>query len=267
MRTTARAFHTNSRLRFRGVVIITLSATLLTLSGCGGSNEIEGRTSPNASGNKSICEAAAAERPKSGAAMVSLIVDRTASARTDVTMPPGLNETLAEVQKKALGERSGSAIQTISVSGSGEFPPIGPTLNLDPRPEDTSPNANNIRAKILNDCIPGLLESDGANPKSDNTDLIGALLAARQQDPTQILVISSGLNSTALANLQTPPADPAEMVAAVKAEAPDFESWSIPVTWYNLGEPNPPLSAQDRERVIMFWKALLGDQLIVDTRE
>lgn len=254
----------------RDIAPAVLSASLLVATACSGSGDPgSGQAASAGTGNPddSICAAARKEKPKPKAAMVSLIVDRTSSARTDVAQPPGLTEALADIQKKALEERRGSAVQTIEVRGSGEFPPISTPLNLDPRPDDTSPNANNVRAKILNDCTSGLLDSGVTPPKGDSTDLIGALLAASQQNPTQILVISSGLNSTALANLQVPPANPAELADTVKTEAPDFNSWSIPVTWYNLGEPNPPLSALDRDHVIEFWKALLGGQLTVDSRE
>lgn len=247
-----------------------LAAGVLAAAGCGGgSDHGQAPAAPagDANPDSEICAAAHKEAAHAGALPVLLIVDRTASARTLSTTPPGVGEVIARVQQEGLNGHKGSEVQAIAVTGTSTFPPIGAPLNLDPRPGDTSQNADNIRAKILRDCVPGLFKADGGEGGGDTTDLIGALLAAKQQGPAQILVVSSGVNNTAVANLNPPPADPAEAVGAVKADAPAFDDWSIPVTWFSLGEPQTPLSAQDHDRVVGFWKALLGDKLTVDDRE
>ncbi|WP_156432621.1 hypothetical protein [Mycobacterium sp. M26] len=265
----ARTSGFDDRSNWRTVIAFVMCFVALAVSGCGSSSGGgQGAThSGEANPDDAICAAAKKEAAKPDALLVSLVVDRTASARTDLKQPPDLAATVAKVQEKGLTEHKGSQIQTVAVSGSSEFPPISPPLNLDPRPTDTSQNADSVRAKILNDCVPGLLASDGESPKGSNTDLIGALLAAQQQKPAEILVISSGLNSSPVIDLRTPPTDPSTAATSVKAQVPDFANWSIPVIWYNLGEPNPPLSAEDRDRTIAFWKELLGDKLTIDTRE
>ncbi|MGA5541362.1 hypothetical protein ACPCIR_05870 [Mycobacterium sp. NPDC051198] len=254
----------------RGLSALMMTAVVVGATACGTSDEPHtgsGAAAGPADPNSQICTAAKQTAPKADALLVALIVDRTASARTEATEPPDLGHLLAEVQAKGLEDHTGSAVQTVGVSGTDQFPTISTPMSLDLKPGDTSQNADNVRAKLLKDCTAGLLTDESTLPKGDNTDLIGALLAAQQQQPAQIIVISSGLNSTPAADLTVPPADPAQLAAAVKTEAPDFASWSIPVTWFSLGEPNPPLSSQDRDRVIGFWKSLLGDKLIINTRE
>ncbi len=251
----------------RWVPAMVASAVALTAAGCGPESDKGGSTAAAAGGtNTAICDTAKKHPPKAGALFVALIVDRTASARTQLAEPPNLRDSVAQVQAQGVKEHKGSAIQTIGVTAAGQFPVISPPLSLDLKPGDTSSDAGKTRAALLG-CVAPLLDTADTQPKGEGTDLIGALLAAQQQKPAQIVVLSSGLNSTPVADLRTPPADPAQLAQTVKDTTPDFASWSIPVTWFNLGEPNPPLSAQDRDRVIAFWKAMLGDKLKTDTRE
>lgn len=252
----------------RWVTALVASAVALTAAGCSSDSDKGGGGTAAASGgtNTAICDTAKKHAPKAGALFVALIVDRTASARTQLAEPPNLRDAVAQVQAQGAKEHKGSAVQTIGVTAAGQFPVISAPLSLDLKPGDTSSDAGKTRAALLG-CVAPLLDTADTQPKGEGTDLIGALLAAQQQKPTQIVVLSSGLNSTPVADLRTPPADPAQLAQTVKDTTPDFASWSIPVTWFNLGEPNPPLSAQDRDRVIAFWKALLGDKLKTDTRE
>lgn len=258
----ASLIHTNG-LRTFGLVVATVAAVV----GCGGGVGGGPTASGPGGGNGEICAAAQKEPIKPGAQLVVVVVDRTASARTGLSDPPDLDAVIAGAQAKGVEDKTGSQIQTLGVTASGQFPSIGKPTSLDLRPGDTSKNANDLRQRILHDCVPGLLRSDNTQANGDNTDLLGALLAAQQQKPAQIVVISSGLNSTSQASLDPPPAEPAQLAEAVKQAIPAFASWSTPVTWFNLGEPNPPLSAPDRDRVIAFWQALLGDQLNSNTRE
>lgn len=258
--------HPHSQAR-RWVPALVAWAVALTAVGCSSESDKAGSTAAAAGGtNTAICETAKKHPPKPGALFVALVVDRTASARTQLAEPPNLRDSVAQVQAQGDKEHKGAAVQTIGVTAAGQFPVISPPLSLDLKPGDTSSDAGKTRSALLG-CVAPMLDTADTQPKGEGTDLIGALLAAQQQKPAQIIVLSSGLNSTPVADLRTPPADPTQLAQTVKDTAPDFSSWSIPVTWFNLGEPNPPLSAQDRDRVIAFWKALLGDKLKTDTRE
>ncbi|WNG81162.1 hypothetical protein C6A86_023685 [Mycobacterium sp. ITM-2016-00316] len=248
-------------MRRLAVLFASTLATIGMVACSSGSDESE----PAAEAD--ICAAASEQAANPDAVRVVVVVDRTESARTDVAVPSSLTDILTAAQDKGVEAKTGALLQTLGVSGESVFPTISPPHNLDLRPGDTSTNADNLRAKLLADCLTTFIDSEVTEPKGEGTDLIGALLAAQQQKPEQILVISSGMNSTPLANLTAPPTDPTSAASSVKAEAPDFGTWSLPVTWFNLGEPEPPLSAADRDRVIAFWKALLGDHLNIDTRE
>jgi len=249
-----------------------LAIAILLVTSCGGE---QGRTdgpadpaaegTPGGTGN-TICAAAQEGPGEPDATLAVIVVDHTASARPGLTDPPNLSAAIANLQTRGVEEKTGSQLQTLAVTASGQFPTISAPLSLDLKPGDTSPNADNLRKKVLRDCVPEFLKGTGPQPSAGDTDVIGALLAARQQAPSEIFVISSGLNSTTQANL-TAPYDPAQLSGAVKDAIPDFKEWTIPVTWFDLGEPAEPLSAPDRNRVIAFWKDLLGDKLTVDTRE
>ena len=247
-------------------------AAISVLTACGGAQDGGNSGTGSGSGTSAdagsdICAAAQKEPIDPKAQLLVVVVDHTASARTDLADPPSLSDAIAKIQAEGVKDEKGSQIQTLGVTASGEFPTISKPLSLDLKPGNTSPNAENLRAKIVRDCVPGILKVGGPQPSGGNTDLLGALLAAKQQSPQEIAVMSSGLNSTPQANLTVPPNDPAQVADSVKQAIPDFAAWSIPVTWFYLGEPNPPLSAPDRDRVIAFWKALLGENLTVNTRE
>lgn len=265
-----RDIHTNGR---HGVVflhlsaLVSIAALLVSCGGQGGSNAGAGDGDAAASRGADICSTAKDGTIKADAQLVVVVIDRTASARTNLAEPPDLQATIAKIQAKGVEDGTGSQLQTLNVTASGRFPSIGKPMSLDLRPGDTSQNAKKLRSKILDDCVPGVLFSGDSAAPGSNTDLLGALLAADQQKPAEIVVVSSGLNSTAQADLSTPPADPAQLADSVKQAVPAFASWTTPVRWFNLGEPNPPLSAPDRDRVMAFWKALLGDKLDPNTRE
>jgi hypothetical protein len=248
-----------------------LVATLAFAVAACGSGEATETSSPAAGtpdASSEICVDAESATVDPGAARVVLVVDRTPTARTDLSTPPDLTTVITAVQQQGVESKKGSAFQTVGVTGSGEYPPLGKPSSLDLQPGQTSRAAKDLRSLLLGTCVPGWVSGDAYTPAGEGTDLFGALLAAQQQGPTQIVVISSGLNSTPVADLTVPPADAAILAEHVKSEFPDFADWAIPVTWFNLGEPNPPLSAQDRERLISFWQKLIGEEnLDVNTRE
>ncbi|MCF6389378.1 hypothetical protein L2K20_20590 [Mycobacterium sp. MBM] len=246
----------------RIAALLAATAATASMTGCSTSED-----RPDSQAEDSICTASSQQTPSEKAVRAVVVVDRTASARTDVAIPTTLKNILATIQDEGVESKSGSQMQTLGVSGESVYPTISTEYSLDLRPGDTSTNADNLRAKLLTDCLTTFVESDATRAKGEGTDLVGALLAADQQRPEQILVISSGLNDTPLADLTTPPTDPGPAVSAVRQEAPEFGTWQTPVTWFNLGEPEPPLSAADRDRVIAFWSALLGNHLKIDTRE
>jgi hypothetical protein len=195
-----------------------------------------------------------------------VVVDRTPSARADATTPPDLLDAVGSVQQAGTVSKKGSQLQVLSVSGANTYPWISVPLSLDLEPGNTSVDANAVRKKIAETCVSPFIADAKAPGKTDTTDVIGALIAAKQQNPERILVISSGLNITPSVDLRTL-TDPTEAAEAVRATNPEFVSWTVPVVWFNLGEPKQPLSDVDRQMLIEFWQALLGDSLKNDTRE
>ena len=212
-----------------------------------------------------ICDEARGVIPDANAAMAALIVDRTNSSRTDLGIPPALVDAIAEVQEAGVTSGKGSQVKVIPVVGAGEYPPPTKLLAIDLEPGNTSQDAADVRKKLARDCLPKLI-ADAPTTTAPTTDLIGALLAAKQENPEKILVLSGGLNTTEGADLRGL-TDPTGAAKAVRAATPGFSQWNVPVAWFNLGEPRIPLSDEDREYLIRFWKELLGDKLSNDTKE
>lgn len=251
-------------------LLLLTSVSLCTVVACssGGSSEPapEPPASPDASSE--LCADAEGAPVNPEAARVVLVVDRTPTARTDLSTPPDLTAVITDIQQQGVETQKGSAFQTVGVTGAGQYPSLGKAVSLDLKPGQTSRSAKDLRSLLLSTCVPAWVSGDTYTPGGAGTDLFGALVAAQQQGPTQIVVMSSGLNSTPVADLSVPPADPAAAAERVATEFPEFADWSIPVTWFNLGEPNPPLSAQDRGRLISFWENLIGEEnLDLNTRE
>lgn len=251
-------------------LLLLTSVSLCTVVACSSGESSEPAALPTANPDASaeICADAEGAPVDPEAARVVLVIDRTPTARTDLSTPPDLTAVITDIQQQGVETKKGSAFQTVGVTGTGEYPSLGEPVSLDLNPGQTSRSAKDLRSLLLGACVPGWVSGDAYTPSGAGTDLFGALLAAQQQGPTQIVVMSSGLNSTPVADFTTPPTDPAAAAARVKSEFPEFADWSIPVTWFNLGEPNPPLSAQDRGRLISFWESLIGEEhLDLNTRE
>ncbi|OUS97271.1 hypothetical protein [Rhodococcus sp. NCIMB 12038] len=240
------------------------AAAAVLLSGCSSESTGQPGSTPattisGLSGtDPATCAHFAAQPIAADAPLATVIVDRTGSVR-DLELSPDLAPVLAQIQS------TGAVMQTIGVNGSGVPPTVGKPISLDPAPGKTSRTADQHRQAALG-CVRDWLHTPDTLPVGDNTDLLAAMSGAARQAPSQIVVISDGINTTAELNLFTAPVDPVATADQVRRGGTWTLPAGVPVHWFHLAETSPPLPETDRTAVTGFWTALLGADLHLHTR-
>lgn len=241
-------------------VALTASAVASFSTAC--SEASDASTAPASAISAQQCAKVERANPGPQADLIEFIGDWTGSARTELQLPPGLIAALVAAQKQS-GDR-GTALQVINVNGAGVQTKPSTVYPLDPSPGDTSPMGDDARTQALQ-CVPEWI-GRSAGAEGPGTDLLSALATAERQRPTLTIVMSDGVNTTSELNLDNPSDDPAAEALRVGQLAPDLVNSSTPITWFNMGERQPPMSQDHRGLLMRFWQALLGQRLAIDTR-
>lgn len=238
---------------------IAVTAAAALLSGCAAGTE---GSAPVGSPDSQRCAQIERIPASPDADLVEVVVDRTSSARSELSLPPRLTATLTAAQQHS--DDRGTSLQVISVNGTGAATMPSVVYPLDPMPGDSSPMADDARALALQ-CA-GEWVGRAAAAEGTGTDLVAALATAERQRPARIVVISDGVHATTDLDLNTPPDDPSAAAAHAGRLAPQLVAATTPVTWFDMGERQPPMSQDHRQRLATFWQALLGQRLDIDTR-
>ncbi len=186
--------------------------------------------------------------------LVVLVVDNTASGPAGTSpLPDSVTAALRQAQAKE------GALVILGVNGAGSNPLLVRETALDPMPGHTSRDADSARAIAIS-CVTQWASSAAARPVQPGSDILGAVDAAIRRSPTQIIVMSDGLDNVDPLDLNKIGygTNPASVVASLRAtESVDHPSRPVSVLWADLGVTSRPIPDAVRASVRQLWAAIL----------
>jgi outer membrane protein OmpA-like peptidoglycan-associated protein len=242
---------------------LTVALCAAGLSACG-PNDDEAADGSAAGPDTGDCAKLAEVALPDGAGVTVLVVDNTASG-VQGKLPPAIRDALTTAQK------AGDRLVIVPVEGTGRPARISRTVALDPAPGKLAQTAINARAIAL-DCVDVWSREQGTQPTAPGSDILSALTAASQEQPTRILVESDGLANSGEFDLNRDgfDADPTRLAGELAASgsfAPTLKGRTV--LWAGLGRSGKAIAPSLTVSLQNLWTALLtkaGAKATFDSR-
>lgn len=225
------------------------------LAGCGTSSaDVGGGANDGAVAvpAASDCQQAATFQPAAHAGTVTLVFDNSRSSAT-ADLSPVIQADLRADQAK------GDRLDLIPVNGVNRAAGIERTVALDPDPGVDSSDADSARSIVIG-CVNQWAHEQGMLPTSSGSDVLDAIGVAARQHPTEILVVSDGVNNAPPFDVNAlhfdgNPDEVAGDLADEGALAPELKGQTV--VWNGMSDTAVPLPQAVRTNLQDMWKQIL----------